>query len=120
MPLTLFCRCQEETHLSCQKGTLQQVHVYSEPARDKRRHTASVVFTCRVEGAGVADDDASALTIVPAAELRQTAFAFDHQRILLDFWKWHGAALERQQQQLQLPQAGPTQPKLQPQPAPLQ
>lgn len=59
--------------------------VYSDPKRDPRMHTMSVVFTAqafRPESAAAADD-AGDLRFFPLDELPE--LAFDHDKILADF-----------------------------------
>lgn len=60
--------------------------VYSDPARDPRHHTLSVVYTASVaEGAmPVAGDDAAAARFFGLAAL-PAPLAFDHARIIADF-----------------------------------
>ena len=57
--------------------------VYSDPARDPRFHTCSVVYLCRVVGGRLSggDDAAEARWF---ADLTGVALAFDHARILTD------------------------------------
>lgn len=72
---------REETGLV---GRLERlVGVYSDPGRDPRKHTVSVVFAIRGEGGEPkAGDDAGAAAWVPLAP--RPALAFDHERILED------------------------------------
>lgn len=57
---------------------------YSDPARDPRGHTVSMVFVGEGRGTLQACDDASAARLVdPAAP--GVALAFDHQAILADY-----------------------------------
>lgn len=83
----------EETGLEVELEEL--LYVYSEPARDPRRHTMSVVFTALAEGVPVGMDDAAEARVFSLAELRPLArggdgpdgrpLAFDHARILADW-----------------------------------
>ena len=71
----------EETGVKA--GKLQLVGVYSDPGRDPRGHTVSVVYLTRVEAAGaVAGDDAAAVTWVK--DYQSFNLAFDHAQILRD------------------------------------
>ncbi len=57
--------------------------VYSDPARDPRFHTCSVVYLCRVAGGRLrGGDDAAAARWF--GDLAGVALAFDHARILAD------------------------------------
>jgi 8-oxo-dGTP diphosphatase len=73
---------KEETGLDVTLGAL--LHVYSNPLRDPRRPTISVVFTATATGDIVAGDDAGdaqwfALDALPAPVV------FDHAAILADY-----------------------------------
>jgi 8-oxo-dGTP diphosphatase len=71
----------EETALA---GTLLwQQHTYSDPARDARRHTASVVFVVRADGDPQAGDDAGKAEFWPLSAL--PPLCFDHGQIVQDF-----------------------------------
>lgn len=87
---------QEETGLTGQLRCL--FGVYSDPARDPRRHTMSVVYVVDAEGEPSGSDDAAEATIVFGDELRSLArgqpgpqglrLAFDHARIVSDLLAW--------------------------------
>lgn len=56
---------------------------YSDPRRDPRGHTASIVFVATAQGQPQARDDARAVMLAdPAAP---PPLAFDHARILADY-----------------------------------
>lgn len=64
------------------------VGVYSEPDRDPRGHTISVVYLLKAEGIPVAMDDAKAIKIIKINnidDIEKLDFAFDHKKILKDF-----------------------------------
>ncbi len=72
---------REETGLRARAGSI--VGVYSDPKRDPRHHTVSVVF--RMHGRGgepQAGDDAAEAAWIPLDSL--PGLAFDHSRILRD------------------------------------
>ena len=72
---------REETGLGVVLGAL--LGVYSDPARDARGHTVSVVYVATAHGSPVAADDARAVRAIdPAAP---PPLAFDHARILADY-----------------------------------
>jgi len=60
--------------------------VYSDPARDPRQHTLSVVYTAQAPGGSSPQggDDAVRAQFFPL-ELLPEALAFDHARIIADF-----------------------------------
>jgi 8-oxo-dGTP diphosphatase len=67
---------------------LEQFRTYSDPSRDKRRHTVSVVFICTGDASNLKrGDDAKEVVIVPLSELPGKKFAFDHEVILKDYVK---------------------------------
>jgi 8-oxo-dGTP diphosphatase len=74
---------KEETGLDCTLSHL--LNVYSDPARDRRRHTLSVVYIGAVVGdpTPIAGDDAGAAVWHPLHAL-PSPIAFDHAQILAD------------------------------------
>lgn len=79
---------REETGLDVELTGL--LGVYSDPARDSRQHTISVVFTATAKNFMKlkAGDDAGAVRVF----LRQSLpdeLAFDHDQILMDFFTKH-------------------------------
>jgi 8-oxo-dGTP diphosphatase len=72
----------EETSLALE--LIEQFAVYSDPKRDPRGHTVSIVFIARAEGALKASDDAAEAGIFPVSRL-PSPLCFDHPRILDDF-----------------------------------
>jgi 8-oxo-dGTP diphosphatase len=72
---------REETSLEVALGPL--LGVYSDPARDARGHTVSVVYVATARGTPVAADDAKSFALVDPA--RPPPLAFDHARILADY-----------------------------------
>jgi len=72
---------REETGLAVTLTRL--LGVYSDPARDPRGHTVSVVYVGEARGAPAAGDDAARVIIVDPAS--PPVLAFDHARILADY-----------------------------------
>ena len=72
----------EETGLEV--TDLRQFHVYSDPGRDPRGHTVSVVFTARAVGEPQGGDDAAEARAFAPEELPGD-IAFDHRAILDDY-----------------------------------
>ncbi len=72
---------KEETGLVIKD--LLQFRTYSDPARDKRFHTASTVFTGYAETDPVAGDDAAAVGVFALDDL--PPLVFDHKEILDDY-----------------------------------
>lgn len=72
----------EETSLEIR--LLEQFYVYSDPARDARKHTISVVFIAEANGTPIAKDDAKAVGLFDLCAL-PVPLCFDHQKILEDY-----------------------------------
>jgi 8-oxo-dGTP diphosphatase len=82
---------REETGLEVELTGL--LGVYSDPARDPRGPTVSIVFIGRARGVPVAADDARAVAVVdPAAP---PPLAFDHARIVADYLAGAGCSDRR-------------------------
>jgi 8-oxo-dGTP diphosphatase len=77
---------REETGLEVRLVAL--LGVYSDPARDPRQHTMSVVYVCDASGEPVAGDDAREAHAVPVDALLDRPFAFDHAQMARDFLAW--------------------------------
>lgn len=75
---------KEETNLGLEN--LKQFHVYSDPARDPRGHTVSVVFTAVGVGEPKAQDDAKEIGLFTEDTLPDD-IAFDHRKILTDYFQ---------------------------------
>ena len=59
--------------------------VYSDPTRDKRFHTASVVYVCKAYGTPIGADDAKEAMVVRLEDLELDKLVFDHGSILKDY-----------------------------------
>lgn len=75
----------EETGLHVRLTTL--LGIYSEPGRDPRGQTLSVVYVAEATGEPEARDDARALAVYTLDAL-PAPLAFDHARILADYRRW--------------------------------
>ena len=76
---------KEETSLDVR--LIEQFHVYSDPRRDPRFHTASVVFIGEGSGTLKAADDARKAVVYTADDL-PAMIAFDHGKILQDYFAY--------------------------------
>ncbi|MFA6471769.1 MAG: NUDIX hydrolase [Candidatus Latescibacterota bacterium] len=83
---------KEETSLDI--TDLAQFHVYSDPGRDPRFHTITIVFTAQGRGTPSAGDDAAGLGIFGEEEL-PSPLVFDHARILTDYFRVKKACKEQ-------------------------
>ena len=59
--------------------------VYSDPNRDKRFHTVSIVFICKAYGHPIGADDAKKATIVALDSIRLNDLVFDHAQIIQNY-----------------------------------
>lgn len=75
---------EEETSMKVE--LLYQLGAYSDPSRDPRHHTISVVFVGRATGMPKAADDAIDVGIFDRLSLPDP-LAFDHKEILRDYFK---------------------------------
>lgn len=73
---------QEETGLVVRLTRL--LGCYSDPTRDPRGHTASIVYVGEARGEPVAQDDAAAVSVFNLPDL-PSVLAFDHAQILRDY-----------------------------------
>lgn len=71
----------EETGLRVTR--VRQFRAYSDPERDPRGHTVSMVFTGRARGVPRGADDAKVAAVFPLDDL--PPLVFDHGRILADY-----------------------------------
>jgi len=74
---------KEETGLDVE--LVSQMGAYSDPARDPRQHTISVVFVARAAGRPQAADDAAEVGVFGRSSLPED-LAFDHGKILVDYF----------------------------------
>jgi 8-oxo-dGTP diphosphatase len=75
----------EETGLSVE--LIEQFLVYSDPKRDERQHTISVVFLATASGEPMAGDDAKNIGIFESWRVPSN-LCFDHDRVLQDYWRY--------------------------------
>ena len=74
----------EETGLTV--TLIRQLHTYSDPERDARQHTASTVYIATANGRPQARDDAKNAGVFHQHDL--PPLAFDHERILRDYFRF--------------------------------
>jgi 8-oxo-dGTP diphosphatase len=76
---------KEETCLDVQ--LVEQFYAYSDPSRDPRHHTISIVFIAAANGIPKAADDAKMVWTCREAEI-PSPLVFDHGRILRDYFHY--------------------------------
>ncbi len=74
---------KEETSLDVE--LVRQFHCYSDPRRDPRQHTLSIVFIARATGVPRAADDAKNIGVFTRDNL-PSPLCFDHAQILEDYF----------------------------------
>lgn len=74
---------KEETGLDVE--LLRQFHAYSDPKRDSRHHTITIVFLAKAKGNAVAGDDAKEIGVFSKDTLPEQ-IAFDHRDIINDYY----------------------------------
>ncbi|MDP8229149.1 MAG: NUDIX hydrolase [Candidatus Electryoneaceae bacterium] len=72
----------EETNLHI--NDLWLLGVYSDPDRDPRFHTVSIVFGATADGVPIGGDDAAEAIVFPEDQLPHP-IVFDHSQIITDF-----------------------------------
>lgn len=80
---------REETSLDVE--LLEQFFCYSDPSRDPRQHTLSVVFIARADGVPAASDDAARARVFGRDDL-PSPLAFDHDQIVTDYLRYRDTA----------------------------
>lgn len=89
--LDIAVRRELMEEVNVQLDDLKQFHAYSDPKRDPRAHTVSVVFTARTENEPKAGDDAESFSCFTEEEIRKMmkseSICFDHGDILSDYFK---------------------------------
>jgi len=79
----LLREMKEETSLEVE--IIKLLGVYSDPKRDPRFHTVSVVFICKAYGIPKASSDAKEVKIYKLEEIPYDRLVFDHEKILKDY-----------------------------------
>ena len=77
-------RREAEEETSLEIFDLEQFRAYSDPGRDPRHHTVTVVFSAKALGEPHAGDDAKNVGVFELGYLPDN-MAFDHRKILRDF-----------------------------------
>lgn len=77
---------QEEVSLAVE--LIEQLQVYSDPRRDPRQHTLSVVFIATATGTPQAASDAKDIGVFHSWEVPEAQLCFDHAQILKDYWRY--------------------------------
>ncbi|MFN7133633.1 MAG: NUDIX domain-containing protein, partial [Myxococcales bacterium] len=77
---------KEETGLDV--ALVEQFFTYSDPKRDPRQHTMSVVFIARASGEPTGSDDAAEARGFPIDAVPLDELVFDHGEIVRDYLRY--------------------------------
>jgi len=88
----LIREMKEETGLDV--VILRQFRVYSDPRRDPRFHTVSVVFECVARGEPKGSDDAKVAKVFSYDGIPLDRLVFDHSKILRDYLSYVNAVFK--------------------------
>ncbi len=84
------CKREAKEETSLDVEIMRLIGVYSDPKRDARGHTVSVVFLCRIVGGSMkAGDDAAGIAAFSKKEIDKLQIAFDHRQIIADSGVFH-------------------------------
>ncbi|NEO45176.1 MAG: NUDIX hydrolase [Moorea sp. SIO4A3] len=78
---------EAKEEISLEVQLIEQFQVYSDPSRDARKHTISIVFLATATGVPKAADDAKNFGIFNPWEVPSN-LCFDHNKILQDYWNY--------------------------------
>jgi len=89
------CRREMKEEISLDVSIESLLGVYSDPSRDPRFHTASIVYICRANAKPIAADDAKKAFIVSLEDLELNKLVFDHSKILQDYLEFVHSIMQR-------------------------
>ena len=76
---------KEETCLDVELVCL--LGCYSDPSRDPRGHTVTMIYVARATGNPVAADDAADVAVFDPTDVN-VDLAFDHEKVIADYLDW--------------------------------
>jgi len=79
----LMREMKEEVQLDVE--IIDLLGVYSNPKRDLRFHTVSIVYICKADQNPVAADDAKAVEVISLDDLQDMDLVFDHNEIIFQY-----------------------------------
>ncbi len=93
-PLEKACAREAMEATGLKVELLEQFFTYSDPSRDKRRHTISTVYLTRADGEPTGADDAAEAKAFRLDEL-PSPIVFDHAQIIEDFRRYRTTGQRR-------------------------
>lgn len=86
-PVEVAAKREAEEEIGLKIELIEQFLVYSDPSRDPRQHTISIVFLATATGEPVAGDDAKGVGVFEPWCVPSN-LCFDHDRILRDYFRY--------------------------------
>ncbi|MEA5617093.1 NUDIX hydrolase [Cronbergia sp. UHCC 0137] len=83
----IAARREAKEEIGLEIELIEQFFVYSNPDRDRRQHTISIVFLATATGTPLAGDDAKGVGIFEPWSI-PSKLCFDHDKILQDYWRY--------------------------------
>jgi 8-oxo-dGTP diphosphatase len=80
--------------VSLEVELIEQFYIYSDPKRDSRQHTISIVFIATAKGEPKAADDAKNIGIFHPWEIPNN-LCFDHDLILKDYLRYRNHGIKK-------------------------
>ena len=81
------CLREMKEEISLDVEIQELLGVYSDPKRDKRFHTVSLVYVCKVYSLPLGADDAKEAMVIKLKDIQLDQLVFDHAEILRDYIK---------------------------------
>ena len=81
------CLREMKEEISLDVEIQELLGVYSDPKRDKRFHTVSLVYVCKAYSLPLGADDAKEAMVVKLKDIQLDQLVFDHAEILRDYIK---------------------------------
>ena len=85
VPAAAVREAKEETCLDVELVCL--LGCYSDPSRDPRGHTVTMIYVARASGDPVAADDAADVAVFDPVNV-DVDLAFDHEKVIADYLDW--------------------------------
>ena len=79
------CKREMKEEISLDVEIQELLGVYSDPKRDERFHTVSIVYVCRAYGTPKGADDAKEAMVVKLEDIQLDKLVFDHGKIVQDY-----------------------------------
>ena len=79
------CKREMKEEISLDVEIKALLGVYSDPKRDERFHTVSVVYLCKASGMPKGADDAKEAMVVKLEDIELDHLVFDHGKIVQDY-----------------------------------